>query len=61
VQPLESVIRTQPPFSGPRVLLLANRPIDDPNLHLRLLKHFDNGVVPDEHYWLYAGTAQTNP
>lgn len=59
VQPIDAVIRTQPPFdTGPRVLVLVNRPLDDPNLHLRLLAHFDNGIVPDEHFWLYVGTAR---
>jgi hypothetical protein len=62
VQPLDAVIRTQPPFGvGPPVLVLSNRPIDDPNLHLRLLVHYDNAIVGDEHYWLYLGTARTGP
>lgn len=61
VQPFESVIRTRPPFEGPRVLVLTNRPVVDANLRLRLLTHFDNGIVPDEHYWLYVGTALTSP
>ena len=60
VQPLEAVLRTQPPFgAGTPVLVLSNRPIDDPNVHLRLLVHFDNGIVGDEHYWLYVGDART--
>jgi hypothetical protein len=60
VQPIDAVIRTQPPFdTGPRALVLVNRPLDDPNLHLRLLAHFDNGIVPDEHFWLYEGAART--
>ncbi|HEY5014362.1 MAG TPA: hypothetical protein VIK61_16890 [Acidimicrobiia bacterium] len=60
VQPLEAVLRTQPPFeTGPPVLVLSNRPIDDPNVRLRLLVHFDNGIVGDEHYWLYLGEART--
>ena len=60
VQPIDAVIRTQPPFDdGPRALVLVNRPLDDPNLHLRLLAHFDDGIVPDEHFWLYEGAART--
>lgn len=60
VQPLEAVLRTQPPFgAGSRVLVLSNRPIHDPNVRLRLLVHFDNGIVGDEHYWLYVGDART--
>jgi hypothetical protein len=59
LQPLEAVMRTQPPFGiGPPVLVLVNRPLVDPNLHVRLLAHFDNGIVRDEHFWLYIGDAQ---
>jgi hypothetical protein len=57
-QPLVAVIQTHPPFrpAGP-VLVLVNRPIDVAQFHLQLLAHFDNGIVPDEHFWLYLGTA----
>jgi hypothetical protein len=41
--------------------VLTNRPVVNANLRLRLLTHFDNGIVPDEHYWLYVGTALTSP
>jgi hypothetical protein len=61
-QPLEAVIQDPAPIdSEPRALLLVNRPLDDPNLHLRLLAHFDNGIVPDEHFWLYLGAAKPKP
>jgi hypothetical protein len=60
LQPLDTVIRTQPGLSNALpVLLLVNRPLDDPNLPVRLLAHFDNGIVRDEHFWLYVATAQT--
>jgi hypothetical protein len=58
-QPLEAVVQDLGPASeGPHVLVLLNRPLTDPNLHLRLLAHFDNGIVPDEHFWLYMGTGK---
>jgi hypothetical protein len=60
VQPLDSVIRTQPPFgTSPPVLLLLNRPLGEPHPFARLLTHFDNGIVPDEHFWLYIAAART--
>jgi hypothetical protein len=58
-QPLEAVV--QDPVPGvplPRVLVLINRPLVDPNFHLRLLAHFDDGIVGDEHFWLYLGAAK---
>jgi hypothetical protein len=59
-QPIEDVVAsidtTKPPL-----LVLLNRPLNDPNLRLRLLTHFDNGIVPDEHFWLYLGSAKTAP
>jgi hypothetical protein len=39
--------------------VLLNRPLADPNLHLRLLTHYDNGIVGDEHFWLYLAAAKT--
>jgi hypothetical protein len=62
LQPLEAVIRAQPVDDrATPVLLLINRPLDDPNLRLRLLAHFDNGIVPDEHFWLYLGASPAGP
>jgi hypothetical protein len=55
VQPVEAVLQSYTP-AGPHAVLLVNAPFNDPNLHLRLLAHFDNGIVSDEHFWIYLGT-----
>ena len=55
LQPIHDVLASYRP-AGRHVLLLINTPATDPSLHLRLLTHFDNGIVPDEHFWLYMGS-----
>jgi hypothetical protein len=59
-QPLDAVV-SDPAPGVPRVLVLINRPLADPTLHLQLLAHFDNGIVGDEHFWLYLGAAKLQP
>jgi hypothetical protein len=56
LQPIRDVLQSYRP-GGRHVLLLINTPVRDPTLHLRLLTHDDNGIVPDEHFWLYEGSA----
>jgi len=56
LRPIHEVLDSYHP-GGRHVLLLINTPASDPSLHLRLLAHFDNGIVPDEHFWLYLGSA----
>jgi MFS family permease len=56
LQPIAEVLQSYRP-GGRHVLLLINTPVTDPSLRLRLLTHDDNGIVPDEHFWLYLGSA----
>lgn len=56
LQPITDVLESYRP-GGRHVLLLINTPASDPRLHLRLLVHYDDGIVPDEHFWLYLGSA----
>jgi hypothetical protein len=54
-EPLAAALRRFAASGDRRVLLLANRAIDRelPDVDLELLSVFDNGLVPDEHFWLY--------
>jgi hypothetical protein len=56
LQPISAVLDSYR-TGGRHVLLLINTPLRDTSLHLRLLVHDDNGIVPDEHFWLYEGSA----
>ena len=59
LQPLEDLVQPNPPSPSARhVLVLLNAPLGDPNLHLRLVAHYDDGIVRDEHYWLYLADAR---
>ena len=52
-RPLADVIADVLRPSGPTVLVLRTAPLDDLPPDLRLLATFDDGIVADEHYWLY--------
>jgi hypothetical protein len=53
-EPLAAALRRFAQPGDRRVLLLANSATAElPDVDLELLSVFDNGLVPDEHFWLY--------
>lgn len=53
-QPLTEVLRRLARRDAEEpVLVLLNRPVDGPLEMLELLAKFDDGIVADEHFWLY--------
>jgi len=54
VEPLALVVRGLQGSTNEPVLLLVTRPLDVARFpHLQLLRAFDDGIVVDEHFWLY--------
>ena len=53
LEPLREVVRRLSDDSGEPVLILVNQPIDTSQLPLDLLASFEDGIVSDEHFWLY--------
>lgn len=53
LEPLREVVRRLAEGSAEPVLILVNQPIDTSLFPLDLLASFEDGIVSDEHFWLY--------
>ncbi len=52
-QPLREILSEFASVDGPGVLILRTEPLDVVPENVELLEVFDDGIVTDEHYWLY--------
>jgi hypothetical protein len=64
-QPLREIVRRLENASDEPVLVVVNHPIElavPGDYQLRPIAHFDNGIVDDEHFWVYrvVGLAATS-